>query len=89
MSGGLYKIYLDLDFEKSINTIVENKRKIIVKTSSMLWHRRLSHISHDRIERLIKENVLPKLDFSNFGICINGIKGKLTTKARKGKRTKR
>ena len=44
-SGGLYKIDLDYVFENSINTIIGNKRKILDKTSSMLWHTRLSHIS--------------------------------------------
>ena len=89
LSGGLYKIDIDFNFEKTINTIVGNKRKRIIGTSSMLWHRRLSHMSRDRIERLIKENVLPELDFSDFGACIDCIKGKLTTRAKKGKRTKR
>ena len=89
MSDGLYRINLDFDFEKIINTIAGNKRKRIIETSSMLWHRRLSHISRDKIERLIKENVLPKLDFSDIGACIDYIKGKLTARAKKGKRTRR
>ena len=35
LSGGLYKIDLDFDFENSINIIVGNERKRIVETSSM------------------------------------------------------
>ena len=41
LSDDLYKINLDPNFENSINTIVEKKRKRIDETSSMLWHRRL------------------------------------------------
>jgi len=35
------------------------------------------------MERLIKENILYSLDFSNFDNCIDCIKGKLTAKTRK------
>ena len=41
------------------------------------------------MERLIKEGVLPNLDFLYFGIYINYIKGKLTNKFRKGKRARK
>ena len=49
----------------------------------MLWHKRLGHISRKRMERLIKENILHSLDFSDFDNCIDCIKGKLTAKTRK------
>ena len=38
---------------------------------------------------LIKEGVLLNLDFSDFGIYVDCVRGKLTTRARKGKRAKK
>ena len=52
--------------------------------SSILWHRRLGHISIDRIKRLENDKVLNTLDFANFDTCINYIKGKQTNKFKKG-----
>ena len=37
------------------------------------------------MERLIKDEILPDLDFSNFNTCVDCIKGKLTTKVRNAK----
>ncbi|KAH9737203.1 Integrase catalytic domain-containing protein [Citrus sinensis] len=54
----------------------------------MLWHKRLGYISKQRMERLIKDGILHNLDFSDFGTCVDCIKGKLTAKTRK-ERTQR
>jgi hypothetical protein len=61
----------------------ENKRKTIDDVSSKLWHRRLGHISRGRIECLVKESILPPLEFSNFEQCINCIKGKYVKQIKK------
>ena len=53
--------------------------------SFTLWHKRLGHISRQRIERLIKDEILPDLDFSDFDIYVDYIKGKLTAKVRNAK----
>ena len=37
------------------------------------------------MERLIKDEIIPDLDFSYFDTCVNCIKGKLTTKVRNAK----
>jgi hypothetical protein len=59
---------------------VTNKRRRITtndnETSLKLWHCRLGHISRGRMERLIKEEILAPLDFSDLGHCIECIKGK-------------
>ena len=34
--------------------------------SVCLWHKRLGHISKERLERLVKNEILPNLDFSNL-----------------------
>jgi len=50
----------------------------------MLWHQRLGHISIERIKRLVKDKVLNTLDFGNFKICMEYIKGKHTNMSKKG-----
>ena len=57
---------------------VANKRKRNTsnETSSKLWHCRLGHISNGRMERLIKEDIIKPLDFSDLDHCIECIKGK-------------
>ena len=75
-----------LSFQESFNIecSTSNKRMLINENSSMLWHRRLGHISKDRMERLMKENILPKLNFSDFSNCIDCIKGKMTSTRKLG-----
>ena len=60
------------------------KRSLINENSSMLWHRRLGHISIERIKGLVKDGVLKTLDFTDFGTCVDCIKGKQTNKTTKG-----
>ena len=60
------------------------KRKLLNENSSMLWHKRLGHISRQRIERLVSGGILNSLDFSDFGTCIECIKGKQTNIKRIG-----
>ena len=52
--------------------------------SSTLWHRRLGHISIDRIKRLVKDRILSILDFIDFDTCVDCTKGKQTDKSKKG-----
>ena len=54
------------------------KRKLTNENSSMLWHRHLGHVSNQHIQRLVSEGILDPLDFSNFQVCIECIKGKQT-----------
>jgi hypothetical protein len=54
-----------------------NKRKRCDDATSVkLWHYHLGHISNERIERLINDDILIPLDFSNSDYCIDCIKGK-------------
>ncbi|KAD7478179.1 hypothetical protein E3N88_01315 [Mikania micrantha] len=90
LDGGLYKLELDDDFSRSLLSynINENstktKRKRDLETSSMLWHQRLGHISRDRLSRLVKDEFLPSLDFTDFGTCVKCLKGKMTTATKIG-----
>jgi hypothetical protein len=69
----------------SSSTNVSSKRKRCNDATSMkLWHYCLGHISRGRIERLIKDDILIPLDFSNSDYCINCIKGKYAKQVKKG-----
>ncbi|KAH9714963.1 Integrase catalytic domain-containing protein [Citrus sinensis] len=90
---GLYMIDLfSRAVESSSNAhvmhVVSSNRVRVDENSSMLWHKRLGHISKQMMERLIKDSILHKLDFSDFGTCVDCVKGKLTAKTRK-ERTQR
>jgi hypothetical protein len=43
----------------------------------------LGHISGGRIERLVKESILPPLEFLDFEQCMDCIKGKYVKKIKK------
>ena len=83
----LFKIDIDPSFEcnyLNMHVNVGIKRSLINENFSMLWHRRLGHISIERIKRLVKDGVLKTLDFTDFGTCVDCIKGKQTNKSTKG-----
>ncbi|KAL0421271.1 UNVERIFIED_CONTAM: Copia protein [Sesamum latifolium] len=52
--------------------------------SSVLWHRRLGHISIERIKKLVNHGVLNTLDFTDFDTCVDCIKDKQTNVSKKG-----
>ena len=54
------------------------KRKLTNENSSMLWYGHLGHISNQCIQRLVSEGILDPLDFPDFQVCIECIKGKQT-----------
>nr|CAN66083.1 hypothetical protein VITISV_028833 [Vitis vinifera] len=54
------------------------KRKLNKDNSASLWHKRLGHISKSRVEQLVSDGILDSLDFSDFDICVECIKGKQT-----------
>jgi hypothetical protein len=69
----------------SSSTNVSSKRKRCDDaTSTKLWHYRLCHILRGRIERLIKDDILTPLDFSNSDYCIDCIKEKYAKQVKKG-----
>jgi hypothetical protein len=67
----------------SSSTLANRKRKRTQDASSKLWHCRLGHISRGRIERLVKNEILPPLEFSDLEQCIECIKGKFVKKIKK------
>ena len=58
------------------------KIKLTSENSATLWHKRLGHISKKRIEILVPNKILDPLDFIDFYVYTNCIKGKQTNKKR-------
>ena len=89
LDNGLFKLNLNPSFNHNLTTMhgnVDIKCGVINEKSSTLWHKRLCHISIERIKRLANDGVLEALDFD---ICVDCIKGKQTnmTKKKSAKRT--
>jgi hypothetical protein len=87
LSDGLYRLKLDNQFAETILTLHHNvgiKRSLTNENSSYLWHKRLGHISRERLLRLVKDGILLNLDFSDLGMCVDCIKGKQIKHTRKG-----
>ena len=59
-------------------------RSLVNENSAYLWHKRLGHISKERLQGLVKNGILPTLDLTDLGICVDCIKGKQTKHTRKG-----
>lgn len=75
----LYLVDTIASYNEVLHTVSRGiKRKFTNEKSSSLWHKRLGHISMQRIKRLVLEEILVSLDFTDFNICVNCIKGKQT-----------
>ncbi|KAL8128993.1 hypothetical protein V2J09_018148 [Rumex salicifolius] len=71
---GLYKLKLDNPFPETLLIVHHNvgiKRGLSNESSAYLWHKHLGHISKERIQRLVKNEILPKLDFIDLGVCVD------------------
>ncbi|KAM1466750.1 hypothetical protein ACFX2I_031921 [Malus domestica] len=79
--GDMFK--LNCNIPTSVVNTIGHKRALTNDTSSKLWHKRLGHISKERMQRLTREQILPSLNYGDFKICTNSIKGKLINKKKK------
>ena len=73
LSNCLYCLNLQNDDHYASMHVHENvgiKRCAVNENSYILWHRRLCHISIDRVKRLVNDGVLSTLDFTDFNTCI-------------------
>lgn len=52
------------------------KRKIDNNSSWALWHKRLGHISKNRVEGLVSDGILDSIDLTNFDVCVECVKVK-------------
>ncbi|KAK9734067.1 hypothetical protein RND81_04G112500 [Saponaria officinalis] len=60
------------------------KRKFNKEDSASLWHKRLGHVSKERIQRLVSNGILDSVDFTDFDVCVSYITGKQTKVKRLG-----
>ena len=84
---GLYKLKLNDTYANSLLNVVNNvgcKRSMVNENSAFLWHKRLGHISKERMMRLVSNEILSNLDFSDLELCVDCIKGKQTKHNKKG-----
>ena len=91
LKDGLYFLNLDVKFMESLFNVecdVGSKRNVHDDSSAYLWHQRLGHISIERIKRLMKNEIFPQLDFGDWDICLNCIKGKQTKQISKNSTTR-
>ena len=77
------EILLVENTDTSSNTLTGVKRTKCDEKSAYLWHRRLGHISKERLKTLVKNNILNELDFSDLEDCVECFKGKMTNLRRK------
>ena len=54
----------------SVNSVIGCKRVRMNLSSSMLWHKHLGHISRQRLERLVRDDMLSNIDFSDFELVL-------------------
>ena len=84
---GLYRLNLDNLYAETLMTShhnVDTKRSLVNECSAFLWHKCLGHISKERMERLVKNEIVPSLDFTDLNVCVDCIKGKQTKHTKKG-----
>ena len=87
LCDGLYKLKLDGLYVETTLTLHHNvgtKRSLVNEQSPFLWHKYLGHIARERMERLIKNQILHDLDFTDLNIYVNCIKEKQTKHTKKG-----
>ena len=87
LNDDLYKLNLDNLYVEIVMTLQHNvgtKRSLVNECSAFLWHKHLGHISKEIMERLVKNEILPNLDFTDLNVCVDCIKGKQTKHTKKG-----
>lgn len=79
LHDNLYLLDTIASFNETLHTSSRGtNRKLTDNDSVTLWHKRLGHISKERIQRLVSYGILDTIDFTNFQICIECTKGKQT-----------
>ena len=71
----LYK--LDLNFcNEILQTSSRGTKRKLNENSASLWHKRLCHISKQRIQRLMVDGILEPLYLKDFQVLLNVSRGK-------------
>ena len=79
----LYKLDSD-SYNEILQTSSKGTKRKLNENSASLWHKRLGHISKQRIQRLVVDGILDPLDLTNYQVCIECIKGKRTNERKLG-----
>jgi GAG-pre-integrase domain/Integrase core domain len=73
----LYALDIIASYNETLNNETRNVRqKLTHQDSTAFWHKRLGHISQQRITRLVQSEILRPLNMSDLGPCIKCAKGK-------------
>ena len=81
----LYSVHLqDNNVYKSLSLTIGIEMNVMNEESSLLWQQKLGHISIQRIKILVNEGAFNALNFTDFEICLDCLKGKQTNKSKKG-----
>jgi len=81
----LYLLDTVASYGESFNAELRGTKHRIDNTNSgALWHKRLGHISKNKIERLVSNEILDSIDFTSFDVCVECIKGKQTKSKKLG-----
>ena len=79
LHDNLYLLDTIASFNETLHTSSRGtKRKLTDRDSATLWHKRLGHISKQRIQRLVSDGILDPLNLTEFQVCVECIKGKQT-----------
>ena len=75
----IYLLDIVASYHESLNIeFYGTKRKLDNAHSRALWHNRLGHFSRNRVEQLVLDGTLDSIDFTDFNVCVECIKGKHT-----------
>ncbi|KAM1015922.1 hypothetical protein ACFX2A_046661 [Malus domestica] len=78
LSENLWRLECIVEFVDQSVFNVNSKRMLEHDSSYILWHKRLGHISKERILQLCKAELIPKLDSAIVTECVDCLKGKMT-----------
>jgi GAG-pre-integrase domain len=75
-----YTLNTIIFYNDTLNNETRNVRqKLTHQDLAALWDKRLGHISQQRITRLVQSEILPPMNMSDLGPCIEYAKGKQTS----------
>ena len=83
-NDNLYLLDTIAYYNETLHSTSRGTKRKLNKDSVMLQHKRLGHISKQRIKRLVSDGILPSLDSIDFQVRIECIKGKQANVRRLG-----
>ncbi|KAL8140724.1 hypothetical protein V2J09_006745 [Rumex salicifolius] len=74
----LYMLEVIASHNEILHANSKGTKRKLNENSASLWHKRLGHISKQRIHRLVSDEILDSLDLTDYEVCVECVKGKLT-----------